>query len=966
MSRTRKIILAAVVLIALFMVASYFVLPPIFKSVLTKKLSESLHRDTSIESIEFNPFTISLKIKGFLMKDRNSAETFVSFRELFVDAGVLSIIKRAVILKEVKLVQPYVRIIRNKDQTYNFSDLMQGQKSGEGKKESHPLQFSLNNIQIIGGRVDFWDGPMDTQHTAKDINVGFPFISNMVYLTDTFVKPSISANINGTPYILEGQSKPFKSSRETEFSINIKDLNVPYYLAYMPVKMNFKLGSAYLSMKTLLSYRQEKDGAPSLTVRGNVSLRDVALNDLNEKAIARLPQLSVWMASVKPLAGEFHFSRIELVEPNVTIRRNVKGEINVLGLVPQEKKKEEGQGKQGKKTVVSMDDLLITNGQFTFQDNKPSQPFTLTLADINLKASNVSTAEGKQGRASLAVSLPRKGTFSIEGPIQIMPISAVFSLNMKDLYLPIFQPYVGEAVDMQLTGGRASANGNLSIAMENGIKVRYTGKAFISRFASIDRIQNSDLIKWGSLYLNGINAGYEPLSLTIQGISLSDFYSRIQINPEGTLNLQDLAVAKTEKKVEVREGKAIKPEEAKKQTKAENKVKIGTVTLQGGEIDFIDTFIKPNFYGKLIEIGGRISGLSSKENTQANVELRGRLDGYAPLEITGAINPLQKDLYVNLKASFKDVDLSPITPYSGRYVGYTIQKGKLSFDLRYLITQKKLDSQNNIFIDQLTLGDKVDSPKATKLPVSLAIALLKDRNGQIKLDIPVSGTLDDPQFSVWRIIVQVLTNILTKAATAPFALLGSLAGSGEELSFVDFDYGQSAVVDASAKKLQALDKALIERPALKLDIEGYVDAEKDREGLKNVIVSRKVKVQKLNGDINKGLAAVPVDQVKIDQKDYEKYLRMAYNAEKFPKPRNIIGLAKSLPVPEMEKLMLAHIDVRDDELRQLASERSLNVRDILLKSGEVKPDRIFIVETKTLSPPKKDKAKSSRVDFRLK
>jgi hypothetical protein len=213
-----------------------------------------------------------------------------------------------------------------------------------------------------------------------------------------------------------------------------------------------------------------------------------------------------------------------------------------------------------------------------------------------------------------------------------------------------------------------------------------------------------------------------------------------------------------------------------------------------------------------VEIGGRIGRISSREETQGDVDLRGKLDGYAPLEITGRINPLSRDLFVDLKASFKDMDLSPVTPYSGRYAGYAIEKGKLSFDLKYLIEKKKLESQNIVFIDQLTLGEKVESPQATKLPVSLAISLLKDRHGQIRLDIPVAGTLDDPEFSVWRIIVQVLVNILTKAATAPFALLGSLMGGGEEMSYVEFNAGSAAVGEANAKKLATLGKALKEGP----------------------------------------------------------------------------------------------------------------------------------------------------------
>jgi hypothetical protein len=312
------------------------------------------------------------------------------------------------------------------------------------------------------------------------------------------------------------------------------------------------------------------------------------------------------------------------------------------------------------------------------------------------------------------------------------------------------------------------------------------------------------------------------------------------------------------------------------------------------------------------------------------------------------------------------MELSPMTPYSGKFVGYTIEKGKLSFDLKYLINKRKLDSQNYIFLDQFTLGDRVESPKATKLPVKLAIALLKDRKGEIKLDIPVTGSLDDPKFSVWGIILKVLMNLIAKAATAPFSLLGALFGGGEELSYVEFDYGSTVITEQNMKKIDTLVKALHDRPALKLDIEGHVDLEKDKEGLIQYLFNKKIKAQKLNEMVKKGQPAVPVDDVKIEPPEYEKYLKMAYKEEKFPKPKNILGMAKDLPAPEMEKLMLTHIEIKEGDLRNLASQRAMKVKDAVLKSGQVEPERIFILEPKSLGPEKKEKLKDSRVDFKLK
>jgi hypothetical protein len=307
-----------------------------------------------------------------------------------------------------------------------------------------------------------------------------------------------------------------------------------------------------------------------------------------------------------------------------------------------------------------------------------------------------------------------------------------------------------------------------------------------------------------------------------------------------------------------------------------------------------------------------------------------------------------------------------MTPYSGKYVGYTIEKGKLSFDLKYLIVKKKLDSQNSILLNQFTLGDKVESPNATKLPVKLAISLLKDRAGEIKLDIPVTGSLDDPKFSIWGIILKILINLIAKAATSPFSLLGAVFGGGEELSFVEFDYGITTLTEPNTKKIKTIVKALHERPSLKMDLEGHVDMEKDREGLKQYLFNKKLKAQKLKEMVKKGEPAIPVDDVKIEPAEYGKYLKMAYKEEKFPKPRNFLGIAKDLPDPEMEKLMLTHIEIKEGDLRTLATQRAMKVKDAILKSGQVEPERVFILEPKSLAPEKKEKLKDSRVDFKLK
>ena len=669
------------------------------------------------------------------------------------------------------------------------------------------------------------------------------------------------------------------------------------------------------------------------------------------------------------------------------IKRLKNGDMNVLKLVappsvpketiPKERSEEDKSKPPEKPWLISLKHVSVDNYTIRVEDQTPSEPVTIAAENMKLRGENISTTKNSKGKLSLSLLLNKKGTISTTGMIGIDPITADLKMDLKGIEIGPLQSYFTDKIKITVTEGAISTAGNFSLGItdKKELKAAYRGEASLSNFSSIDKLNAEDFLKWESLSFSDLNVGYNPLLIDIKGISLTNFYSRVIMNPDGTLNLQEI-IEKGEPKQEttqppVTQGKTPPPTQEKatpsqKEKESTKNIKIGTVTLQGGTIDFSDRSVKPDYSAKLTEIGGRISGLSSEETTMADMELRGKLDDYAPLEITGKINPLKEDLYVDIKARFKDMELSPTTPYAGKYVGYTVEKGKLSFDLKYLIVKKKLESQNHIFMDQLTLGEKVESPHATKLPVKLAIALLKDRKGEIKLDIPVTGSLDDPKFSVWGIILKILINLIAKAATSPFSLLGAVFGGGEELSFVEFDYGSTTISEPNVKKLETIVKALHDRPSLKMDIEGHVDMEKDREGLKQYLFNRKVKAQKLNEMVKKGQPSIPVDEVKIEPNEYEKYLKMAYKEEKFPKPRNILGMAKDLPAPEMEKLMLTHLEIKESDLRNLASQRAMKVKDAILKSRQVEPERVFILEPKSLAPEKKEKVKDSRVDFKLK
>ncbi|MCL2103017.1 MAG: DUF748 domain-containing protein, partial [Syntrophorhabdaceae bacterium] len=407
------------------------------------------------------------------------------------------------------------------------------------------------------------------------------------------------------------------------------------------------------------------------------------------------------------------------------------------------------------------------------------------------------------------------------------------------------------------------------------------------------------------------------------------------------------------------------PADEAEKTTEKAKVRVGALTLKNGRVDFSDRHIIPNYYTSLVEINGSVSGISSEELGRADVNLKGSLGHGAPLEIKGTINPLAENMFIDLNIELDGADLSPLTPYSGRYVGYGIEKGKLTLNLSYQIKEKKLDAQNKLFFDQFTLGNSVDSPDATNLPVRLALSILKDGRGEVHIDLPVSGDLSHPRFSFWGIVWQAVRNLMMKAVVAPFALMGSMFGdAAEQLSYIEFEPGSPEISQAGEDKVGNVARAMRDRPGLRLEIIGHADPNVDMEGLRVVAFRRKVASFKIKELLEAGLS-LPPNEVTYQPEEYEKFLRMAYKEDKIPKPRNIFGIAKTLSVPEMEKIMIKHIQATESDLRQLAMDRAARVRDALIFDGGVEAGRLFLVEPKSLAPEKRENVKDSRVDLTI-
>ena len=848
-------------------------------------------------------------------------------------------------------------------------------KEEPGAKEP---KFTVDSIRLTGGKVRFSDASLGSPFKTAlgELRVDVDNVSTETgKKADALVSFSTEAGEN-----VELKGNLSLSPLGSEGTVSLAKVVLKKYAPYFSDAVRFDIDSGSLDAGSGYSFTQG-DGGPEFRLSGlEASVSGLRLRKREEKEeFLVIPGLSVKEGELDLGRKEITIGRVSTAKGSVSVRRSAGGETNVTRLLPagvestgpagairarmgpdEEKPAEKPWGIAIKETVVDRYSV-------SFQDRTTDPPVEIALDRLRLKAENIATDGKQHGKFSFATFYNRQGNVSLAGTFAVDPLSVNARLQAKTLPIGAMQPYFAEKVKILLTGGSISAQGDVSVdaPKDRPVRAGFRGEVSVNDFSSLDKALEEEFLRFASLHFGGVDVKYNPTSVAIREISLTDFYSRIIVHPDGTLNVQGIVA----KDGAGRDNAALNTATAAPADNAAQApgvpVRIDAVTLQGGTVNFSDQYIKPNYSASLLELGGRVSGLSSEESERADVDLRGKLGNATPLEIVGKINPLAKDLFLDFKVDFRDMDLSSLSPYSGRYAGYGIQKGKLTLNLKYHIEKKKLDSENKVFLDQFTFGDAVDSPDATKLPVRFAVALLKDRNGEIHLDLPVTGSLDDPKFSVLGVVWQIVKNLLVKVATSPFALLGAVFGGGEELSYLEFDPGSSVIPAPGIAKLGNLGKVLTERPALKLEIEGHVDPDRDKEALRQRIFRGKVASQKVKSLVKSGQSVPATDNVRVDASEYPRFLTLAYKEEKFPKPRNFIGMAKDIPVPEMEKLMLTNIRVGNDELRQLALERASRVRDQVLVGGKVEPGRVFLVEPKSLAPEKKEKLSDSRVDFRI-
>lgn len=870
----------------------------------------------------------------------------------------------------------------NHDGSSNFDAL--NSPSTEPKVEPKPAQKAapfdliIDSASLDNGTVQFTD-----RRGAKPIPLTIDAIRLTVQNLHTLGKNTASASLD--LHLLAGdlavQSKIVPSERQITADLALNQINLAALQPFVREQLDAVLKSGSLNAKAQLQVDMGENNQKILVQPATASVDNLELRTTSGTDVPlRWKHLQIGLDQLDLTNQKAALSEISADGLDLLARRETDGSINLNKLIrtpaaaakPSTTKPAQTSSKPWQ---VAISKIALNKTGIHFLDNSTTIPVAVDITPLNLTLQNVSNDLAKASKLTLTGELPRKGHFKITGDIAPLPLKADLQIETQQLDVAAFGAYV-QKLNATIASAALSTKGRLKMAKDKQDKLQlsFRGDATLGNVRVLDKLTDDDFINWNSFSATGINVGLDadkPLAFHVDALALSDFFARIIMSPTGKLNLQDIMATDAQAApTSLTRDNATPPSPtpvaaaapAAAQSPAAN-ISLGQITLQGGKVLYTDNFIKPNYTATISSIAGKVGAFGTQSAAPADVLLQGEFDHNAPLTISGSINPLAPTAVVDITAKADSVELTDLTSYSTKYAGYPLTRGKLSFDVHYKLNEGKLTADNHIYIDQLTFGDHIDGPDATKLPVQLAVSLLKDANGVIDLHVPVSGSISDPDFSLGGVIFRAFINLITKAVLSPFSLLSSAFGGGDVLSYIVFTPGSSALTADSQTHLASLAKALTGRPALRLDIIGRTDPALDKPGLREAMVAQRIRRQMIRDVVGKG-DSVDTSKLQVPPQSYDKYLELAYKAEKFDKPKNFIGIAKSLPPADMKKLMLTNMIVTDQDLRGLAEQRAEVVRQQL--ASKVDASRLFVVAPKLDATGIKDKGKTTRVDFSLK
>ena len=953
----RYAIVAAVCLVV-YTLVGFFLLPYIIKAYVVPRVAEQLHRPVSVADVEVNPFALSLRVTGFDIREVDQSPV-IGFEEFFINLQAISLFHQAYVFDSIRLVLPYVSAKVSKEGRLNLLDLLPPDKEPkpsapppEEKAPSPIPAIEIRDLEIAQGVIEFRDDSKPTPY-ALDI------VPIHIALKNFYTRPGGEDKYVFTAELGKGETLDWEGTISlepirSEGILSLSGVKLATLWHYVRDQYKFDLTAGTLQAKGRYRF-DTATSPPELRVFDTgVHLSDIRLDE-KEKAdpFKVIPTLDVEGLDLDVRGRKVTIESVTMADGMDRVWINPDKSLNFASIFNPVKTNSTAEparsspssastvsGEQGGSWTILIRDAHLTNHTIHFEDRSLPTPMR---ADItSLSAGTHDFVFPFKGPMPLTAELNLNGTGVVraDGQIVVKPFQVDMKVGLKNITLHPFQPYLDPFSRISIESGLLDQEGQVHLAVEHprAPLLTYQGNLAVNTLAIADRDQEDKVASLKRFTLNTLHLTVDPTSVSIHEVGLVEPAVHLVRQSDGEWNLAKLRSSQPSSTDQ-------SPAPAPKSKSAPVPVTIGTVKLLKAAATFRDESIQPPVNTSISDFTGTIKGLSSKQIARADVDLTGRVDRVAPLRIAGTINPLSEDTFTDLVVTFDNLDLTTGGPYFRKYVGYELSKGKLSFNIEYKVSQKLLEAENKVVVDQLTFGEKTNSPDATSVPVPLVVALLQDRKGRIDVDLPIRGDLNNPDFKYGRVLLETLGNLLTKMAASPFALVGKLipgGGSGEELQFFEFEPGSVVLTAADLKDAETLITVLRERPGLRLEITGTADPVHDRQGLRLQQLKAQLLATWQQGRGSPKDSDMPVaEEERLIKERFKEQQGQEVGIATTSKQD---GAPKSLTVEDMRQQLAESIPIDEASLRSLAEERAKQMRDQLAGEGKLAEERVFLTE----------------------
>ncbi len=920
-------------------------------------------------SLKFTVNKGGFEIHDFQLLEKGKDKALIKMPVLALRGIDFNLDKQAILIESISADNADFRAWLNAQGAINYQTLFPVSKAGSSsakktaantvEPKNTPWKIKVNSVALNNFGLNFEDQTLQNPVAMELKPINFK-LSNYTNETGASVPFQMNADVNKTGSIkLSGETviQPFSAKA----AIDVKNIALEKFQAYLTKFASLEIVDGKLAIDGNAVVATLKKNQLDVTFKGNTGIENLLIRDprLKEKdkgkVLAKIPVFTVQGIDFNLGSQELALGTVSANNAEFDAWLNPEGVINYQSLLPATKVEGNNANEPVAKSVeakespwnIKVNNIVFSNFGLNFEDQTLKKPVVMNLKPINFKLANYSNKKGARLPVQLSAGMNKTGLIALKGDIVIEPLAAELDIDVKKIGLEQFQPYFDKFVRLDFIDGALHIDGKVSVARQaqDKLDVKFKGNTGIASLLTRDQTLHKDLVKWENLSFKDVAIDLLANRYTASALVIDKPYARVTIREDKTVNFKDIVISDKSKP-----GARAKPAQNKAAKPDKPYFKLGKILIKNGSSDFSDLSLIMPFAAQIESLDGGANDISSDKNSVMTVGLWGNAYDLAPVDIKGKISPYLGDYYVEI--NFNGLPMPLISPYMVQFAGYTVEKGKITLGLKYNVENKKLTASNSIFIDQLELGEKVDNPKAVSLPLKLAVALLKDSSGKIKINVPITGSLDDPEFSIGAIVTDALLNVLGKVVTSPFKALGSLIGSGKDLSTIEFTAGNSYLRQQQRVKLDALSKALKERPELNIDIKGAAFQEQDWPVIREDALYEQLKKRRA-AEINKEAEKKIRDEyVKLSDDDYKRLLADMF-IEKFPllAERSFFGTPKLIN-PEAgdfykiaKQKLFTIIKPEEDRLKVLASARAQTIAKYLVQKGGVSRERIYILDT---------------------